>query len=442
MAKMKQQRRARYDGGLYKKTQKVTDPETGDVLRTVTYWQASRELRPEELPRGVERKRITGSGPTASKAKERLDQNYRRFISPEAQGARKQRGHPLLTVQEFFELWRDECLSAGKVSDTMARRHERTWELHILPYFGSRKFEQITTDELTDHFHDTLLTKTKEVQLPSGVTINQSLLSTTATRNIYMSMRSAITWGISKDYLAFSPLKGVDAPLRNQVEFNIEDAIASTHTLLAALTRESIADHARFLFQLMGLRRSERLGLTWSNIHGLETDLPVMTVKQQLARYVDGRGWYIKGSTKTGQVREIVIPIEPFGRILRQHKEEQDRKKQNLELIPRPGFEDLVFLQPHGDFYSPNRDNQDWHNLLERNGLPYFRAHLTRHVTATLLGEVEPAVPIATVQSILGHQSTAMAFYYQHMTKKAQATPMALYGQSIAEATRGDAKRT
>ena len=428
------------------KTQVVRDPKTREVLRTIKYWQASKELRPDELPRGVERKRITGSGPTPSKAKERMEVNYRTFISPEAREERHTRGRPHLTVQEFYETWKLECLEVGKVSDTMAKKHESAWRLHILPYFATRRMEQLSKEELREHFHGTLLRKRKVVELPSGEEVDKgTLLSTTATRNIYMSMRSAITWGLAQDYLERSPLRGVEPPKRNKVEFHIEDAIANTHKLLAALDRENVSDHARFLFQLLGLRRSERLGLTWSAISGLDTDTPVMTVKQQLARYVDGRGWYIKESTKNGQVREVVIPIEPFGRILRLHKQEQDRLKREGSLLPQKGFEDLVFLQPTGKIFTPNRDNDDWHDLLERNGLPYFRAHLTRHVTATLLGEIEPAVPIATVQSILGWQSTALAFYYQHMTKKAQEKPMALYGksiaQSIAEVERGSKKK-
>lgn len=433
MPTKKSQRRARYDGGLYKKVQVVKDPATQEVIRTITYWQASRDLRPDELPRGVDRKRITGSGPTPSKAKERMELNYRKFISPEAKAERQTRGRPRLSVQELYDVWARECLDVGKVSDTMAKKHESTWRLHILPYFGSRKIEQLTKDELRTHFQGTLLHKRKVVTLPSGEVVDKGhLLSTTATRNIYMSMRSAITWGLAQDYLERSPLKGVEPPKRNNVEFHIEDAIANTHKLLAALEKEGISDHARFLFQLLGLRRSERLGLTWNNISGLDTETPVMTVKQQLARWVDGRGWYIKGTTKNRQIREVVIPIEPFGRILRLHKEEQDRLKRAGTLVPQEDFEDLVFLQPDGRIYTPNRDNNDWHRLLERNNLPYFRAHLTRHVTATLLGEVEPAVPIATVQSILGWQSTALAFYYQHMTKKAQEKPMALYGKSIS----------
>lgn len=58
-------RRARNDGGLYEKHTTRLDPRTGKSV-PYSYWQASRDVAPEHLPPGVERKRITGTGPTAA----------------------------------------------------------------------------------------------------------------------------------------------------------------------------------------------------------------------------------------------------------------------------------------------------------------------------------------------------------------------------------------
>ena len=80
-------------------------------------------------------------------------------------------------------------------------------------------------------------------------------------------------------------------------------------------------DYCRFLLQFLGLRRAERLGLTWDNVKNLNTTSPYIVIANQLARYEtpeyefatrtktdkDLYGWYIKPHTKTNSIREIPL---------------------------------------------------------------------------------------------------------------------------------------
>ena len=89
-----------------------------------------------------------------------------------------------------------------------------------------------------------------------------------------------------------------------------------------------------------------------------------------------------------------------------------------------------MFLQDDGSLITLNRDNNDWHAVLGKYDLPYWRAHLNRHITATLLAQQDPPVPEGTVRTILGHESEAMATYYQHVTRRQQSAPLRRYGQT------------
>ena len=54
-----------------------------------------------------------------------------------------------------------------------------------------------------------------------------------------------------------------------------------------------------------------------------------------------------------------------------------------------------------------------------------------RHITATMLAEQIPAVPIPTVMSIIGHESQAMLFYYSKITAEQQSQHMATLGVNL-----------
>ncbi len=90
-----------------------------------------------------------------------------------------------------------------------------------------------------------------------------------------------------------------------------------------------------------------------------------------------------------------------------------------------------MFLQPNGALITLNRDNDEWRALLKRLGLPHWRRHLNRHITATWLAEQQPPVHEGTVRSILGHESDAMGFYYARSTELQQAGPLRRYGESL-----------
>ena len=421
------ERRQKFTGGLYRKTGYYIEAGTGEKV-AYTYWQAAREVQPEHLPRGVERKRITGNGRTEREALARLEENWLAYHSGDgAPRTRRRRSQPVLTVEGLYALWQREN-ELGAVSDQMAYKYEGYFRNHITPHIGGRKLDDLTERDLRLLFSDVLPSKRRA---SADGTLGDPLLSGAAIRNIYMALSGCLNYGVRNGYLDRSPLKAIAVPRKQPPNDDIEAASVNARALLARLSADDPADYARWLFQFLGLRRAERLGLAWSNVRGLDTENPQLVVRQQLARYANGEGWYVKPQTKTNSIRTIAIP-EPFLSALRAHKRQQDDQRRSAEWNPSPEFADLVFLQPSGAIYTLNRDNEEWHRLLERYQLPYWRGHLNRHITATWLAEMQPPVPIGTVQSILGHDTEAMTIYYAKSTQQQQAAPMRQYGERIA----------
>jgi integrase len=420
-----ERRRPRGSGGSYEKVARHTDPLTKKVIER-TYWQVSRDV-PQALRReGVNRSRITGSGRTQEEAKEHLEENWSRMLV----GDRTRRGHatsgPAMTVADLFTEW-DQENRRGRVSDTIAAKYAGYFRNHVIPHIGTRNLARLNVRDLNALFYEVLPAKPKH---PDNKKDTTPLLSGAARRNIYIAVAGCLSYATRNHYIDYSPLDGVRPPKRQKVTTPVATYAEMARGLLASLREEKDLDYCRWLVQFLGLRRSERLALTWSSVKDLDTNHPSLLVEKQIARHEDGSGWYLKPGTKTGQGREIFLP-EMFARAIRQHKKNQDALKKSPDWKPQPAFADLLFLQPNGSLINPNRDNDEWRAVLDRFDLPHWRGHANRHITAIWLAEEQPPLDIRVVRSILGHESEAMTYYYSADISRSQVPAMKRYGASL-----------
>ena len=102
------------DGGLSKKVGYYTDSD-GRRLE-YGYWQASREVPADMLPRGLNRKRVTGSWKSKTEALTRLAENWEAFQKGESNRG-KTRLSGKSTVRTLFAEWNSNN-KAGSVSAT------------------------------------------------------------------------------------------------------------------------------------------------------------------------------------------------------------------------------------------------------------------------------------------------------------------------------------
>ena len=431
-----ERRRPRGSGGSYKKVVRRTDPVTKKVTER-TYWQISRDVPPALRREGVARSRITGSGRSQEDAKERLEENWARMLV----GDRTRRGRntsgPAMTVADLFEEW-DLENRRGRVSETIAAKYAGYFRNHVLPHLRTRNLAKLSKRDLNALFYEILPAKRKYPDAPpDDKKAHTALLSGAALRNIYIAVAGCLSYAVNNYYIDHSPLDAVVPPKRQKVVTPVADYAEKARELLASLREEKDPDYCRWLLQFLGLRRSERLGLTWSSMKDLDTNHPSLVVQKQMARHEDGSGWYLKPGTKSGAGREIFLP-EMFARAIRQHKKNQNALKKSPDWQPQPAFADLLFLQQNGALINPNRDNDEWHAVLDRFKLPHWRGHANRHITAIWLAEERPLLDVRVVRSILGHESEAMMFYYAADISRSQVPEMKRYGASLDKRIRSE----
>lgn len=391
-------------------------------------WKASKSVTAyDPVTDKKVRRRITGTGSTRQEALHRLDERMN-----ERQGGAIPSTQEVNQGKHLYRDWFYEWLDGiptQKVSDIVKHGYRRKGEMYLLDFIGEKNVEDLETEELRYLFDFTLPGLTK----PNG----ERLLSEASMLNIYRVLQMSLTEATRRKKIGIllSPLAGVPAPRRNKKKESLGEKIGLSQGLLKHLKESNNPDYCRWLFQYLGLRRSERLGLAWSQIKNLnkKSEQPKLIISQQLARFQDGSGWYLKKPKTESSVREIPL-VEPFLSALRDWKKLQDTYKKNSEWNPKPEFEDLVFLRPDGKIITPNRDNEDWHELLDTylvKGEKHWRGHLNRHITATLLAQNN--VPPALAQKILGHASSSMTYYYTSITTTSMVEPLSHYGDVLVE---------
>lgn len=376
------------------------------------------------------RRRVTGIGETPEEAQRALGRNLDRQESGIRKPYEKRSPEKLLTFSELFDEWFMQ-IDRDAVSDIVLQKYQRAGALHLKPHIGERVASELRKQDFIALINTTLYEKTKangEPLLTSGSRLNISKLLT-----------QVLKYGVSIGVWNIQPLDGWKRPSSVKKEDpNISKITGMAISLLTKMSREHHPDFARFSLQWLGLRRAERLGLTYDCVIGLDSKNPRIKIKQQLARYADGSGWYIKPDPKTQAGNREIPLVEPFLTAMREHKSRQDDLKKSANWEPEAQFANLVFLKENGGVITLNRDNDDWNNLLksylgEEYEADKWRGHLNRHITATMLGNASPPIPLKYVKSILGHSEEAMSLYYIAVDKESMREAMTEYGKQFGK---------
>lgn len=390
----------------------------------VKYWQASRSFT-ETLEDGTKkRRRITGTGRTRDEAIKRLDERMRIRNGGTIQSRQEQQANKTL-----YKVWFYQWLTGipeQRITDIVRRGYTRRGEMYLLPFIGNTAVEDLEPEDLRTLFDFTLPSIMKEDGTPA--------LSEATLLNVFRVLQMSLTEATRRRAIkiSVSPLAGIPAPKRNKNQLKLGSYIGMTQGLIKWMTARDHPDYCRMLFQWLGLRRSERLGLSWSDVHYLNNaSRAYISVSSQIARYDNGDGWYLKRPKTASGVRDIPL-TEPFLSALRTWKKKQEEWKKSENWNPDKRFENLVFLQEDGDIIRPNKDNADWRRILKDYGVApdkQWRGHINRHITATLLAQngVSPAI----ARKILGHATEAMTYYYTAITKSSMIEPMTNYGDAL-----------
>jgi integrase len=257
--------------------------------------------------------------------------------------------------------------------------------------------------------------------------------------NIYKTLGSALKIAYKKGKIDRNPLELVKAPKYQKPEENIPHLMHVILGMFRLMKENQDPAYNHFILGLMGLRKAERLGLTFSSLK-LRGESPTMNIKNQLQR-ITGVGIVLKPATKNGRSRIITLQ-DPWLTTLKDLEKIRKSQLKLPDFKPKPEFADLVFLKDNGSPWDPNDDNEYWREINQKYNtrLGHIRGHALRHIAATYMSD--EGVEEAVAKEILGHESEAMMWYYRRITANKQQGQVAKYGQSLSERIKPRAEKS
>lgn len=173
-----------------------------------------------------------------------------------------------------------------------------------------------------------------------------------------------------------------------------------------------------------GLRRSEAIGLRWSQI---DFDNDSVTINYTVTPgLVEGKVQEVEQShTKTDKSRRT-LPLEfPLKTILLRRKEEIAENRRMYGNCYNESYLDFVCVDDFGRRIKLNYVSTAYPILLEKIGLRKIRFHDLRHTSASML--IKAGQNLTDVMSWLGHSSFKTTQRYSHLealSKKDSSTAM------------------
>lgn len=177
--------------------------------------------------------------------------------------------------------------------------------------------------------------------------------------------------------------------------------------------------NACWVLTLCGLRRSEVMGLRWSDV---DLDAATLTVAQGRVRVAHDRT--VVGDTKTQRGRRTLPLTDDLATALRALRTNQARER--LALGPGYAGGEFIAVDEEGVPMRPERYSQAWAALCYRAGVRPLTLHSARHTSVTTMRD--RGVPDHVVAAWHGHDEAVMRRTYSH----ALADPMTAAAQALA----------
>ncbi|PHQ50537.1 site-specific integrase [Streptomyces cinnamoneus] len=315
------------------------------------------------------------------------------------------------TVKTWLTHW-VENIAALHVSENTIDGYRVAVYHHLIPGLGAHRLEKLEPEHL-ERFYK----KMQDTGSAAG-TAHQA----------HRTVRAALNEAVRRRHITVNPATIAKAPRLEEEEVEPYSVEEVQRLLLEA---ERHRNTARWVIALaLGLRQGEVLGLQWTDVDW-EAGVIRVSRGRLRPRYKHGCGnrcgrnpgycpqkINIRRETKNTKSRAGKRPIgvpEELMKLLRRHKEEQDRERRLArDLWVEKGY---VFTSPTGEPLNPNTDYHKWKDLLKAAGVREGRLHDARHTAATVL--LILGVPDAIVDAIMGWEpgkSARMRRRYQHLT--------------------------
>ncbi|MEU3436018.1 site-specific integrase [Streptomyces sp. NPDC006863] len=313
------------------------------------------------------------------------------------------------SLGEWLAYWLEHIVKPNREHNTYVK-YESKVRLYLVPHLGKKPLVRLTPAQLRS-----FMAELKRTEVPPA-----------ARFEVLRVLRNALNRAVREELLTRNVAELVDMPKVTKKEakpWNAREAItflrsARAHRLYAACV----------LVLVLGLRRSEVLGLRWQDI---DFDQRQFTPLKQVQR-VKGVGLVLK-DLKT-ESSHAVLPLPEFcARALEERRELQDLERRIVGegWSQEPG-QDLIFSSERGGLIDPVGFSRSFNALVKRAGVRRITVRLARHTCGTLLAflKVHPKV----AQAILRHSQISMTMdVYTHVVGDGEREAVSMLAELLED---------
>ena len=291
------------------------------------------------------------------------------------------------TVAAFLERWMEDY--RPNLSPVSYEKYRDIVKKRLIPNLGSIPLTQLKPE----HLQKLYTAMQKEGLSARTVRYHHAVM--------HVALKTALEWGL----VARNPADAVRTPKIHRNEMQTWDEREMNQFLETARDSQYYAVFYTALFT--GMRRSELLGLKWSDV---DLVLGQIHVSRSLHRLENGN--YIFTEAKSAKSRRTIALPPSASLLLKQHQEKQ--KLDRAMLGVSWANDDLLFGTLEGKPWSPDRVTRGWEAMAKRAGVKVIRLHDARHTHATLM--LTQGIHPKIVQERLGHASIMMTLdVYSHV---------------------------
>jgi integrase len=305
----------------------------------------------------------------------------------------------------YLETWLTDYVRAN-LSPKTAEGYEHIFHKYVVPALGNLSLIQLKPEHLQNYYSEIL---------------NKGLSSTTVRHHhtvIHKALQTAVKWGLLNRNVA----DAVELPRPRRTEMQTWDEHEIGEFLEVAQT--SPLYDLFYISLYTGMRRSELLGLKWSDI---DLIIGSISVNRALHHLRDGSDLFTAPKTAKGR-RTIALPPSAI-LVLKKHWEKQVAERLLIGGVVCK--DDLVFASPEGKPLRPDSVTHAWIKLVRRSGLKYIRLHDARHTHASIL--LKQGVHPKIAQERLGHATIAITLdTYSHLVPGLQEAAALRFDEALS----------
>ena len=308
------------------------------------------------------------------------------------------------TLADYAGSWLEGLAVQGRKATTM-RGYRWALDAYVLPVLGTEPLQDVKATDL-----DLLYGRLRRSGGKGG-----RPLSLTTVHHVHAVMNKLLNDAERKGLVTRNVARLADAPSLTTARSRGPEMQVWTPAELARFLEAIEGNRNAPMFRLLaltGLRRSEVLGLRWSDV-----DLRGQRVAvAQAVTVVDGEERV--DSPKTRRSKRVIDIDRATADLLVDHRDAQRRELARVMKAEPDG--DRAFVNELGTPLQPNSVGQAFRRLVEQHGLPKIRLHDLRHTHASHL--LSAGVNIKVVSDRLGHASVSFTLdTYGHVLPGDQA---------------------